>query len=252
MESAAGTGVQCLVAIDLTINDIQDGRQDFTMHRTRIKICGLTREQDVQAAVSAGADAIGLVFYQQSPRYIAPADAGRLIAALPPFVTTTGLFVNASLEEVRAVLAQAPVSLLQFHGDERAAECAAIAQAVNRPFMRALRVKAEMSAADLLEYEAQYRAASPLFSSLLLDAFVDGYGGGGKVFDWSLIPESIAPRVVLSGGLNAQNAAEAVRRIRPHAVDVSSGVEAAKGIKDAEKIRAFIGAVRAADAAQPD
>lgn len=222
------------------------------MHRTRIKICGLTREQDVDAACAAGADALGFVFYAKSPRYIAPAAAGRLIATVPPFIATTGLFVNATPEEVARVLAQAPVSLLQFHGDETAEECAAIARAVNRPFIRAMRVKLETTADDLVEYESEYRAASALFSGLLLDAFVDSYGGSGKVFDWSLIPESIAPRVVLSGGLSVQNATEAVRRIRPHAVDVSSGVEAAKGIKDAEKIRAFIGAVRAADAAQPD
>ena len=219
------------------------------MHRTRIKICGLTRPQDVQAAVDAGADGIGFVFYEKSPRYIAPTDAARLIAAVPAFITTTGLFVNATADQVQAIVQIAPVSLLQFHGDETAAECAAIAKAVNRPFIRAIRVKPENKASDLVEYEAQYRAASPLFSGLLLDTFVDEYGGSGKVFDWSLIPESIAPRVVLSGGLNAQNATDAVRRIRPHAVDISSGVEVAKGIKDAEKIRAFISAVRAADAA---
>jgi len=222
------------------------------MHRTRIKICGLTRTQDVQAVVAAGADAIGFVFYEKSPRYIAPSEVGKLIATVPPFVTTTGLFVNATENEVHAVLQAAPVSLLQFHGDETIAECAAIAKAVNRPFIRAIRVKPETSADDLIEYEAEYRAASQLFSGLLLDTFVDEYGGSGKVFDWSLIPESIAPRVVLSGGLSVQNATEAVRRIRPHAVDISSGVEAAKGIKDAKKIRAFISAVRAADAAQPD
>lgn len=222
------------------------------MHRTRIKICGLKREQDVLAAVDAGADAIGLVFYPSSPRYVEPAVAAMLLRLVPPYVTTTGLFVNAGVEQVRNVVAQAPVSLLQFHGDETVADCVAAAQAVNRPFTRALRVKAEMTSADLLEYEAEYRAASPLFSGLLLDAFVDGYGGGGKVFDWSLIPENIAPRVVLSGGLNAQNAAEAVCRIHPYAVDVSSGVEAEKGIKDVQKIQAFIGAVRAAEVARPD
>ncbi|GGI16094.1 phosphoribosylanthranilate isomerase [Oxalicibacterium faecigallinarum] len=219
------------------------------MHRTRIKICGLTRAQDVQAAVAAGADAIGFVFYDKSPRYLAPADAGRLIASVPPFITTTGLFVNATQDEVSAVLQQAPVSLLQFHGDETVETCVAIAQAVNRPFIRAVRVKPETTARDLVEYEAEYRAASGLFAGLLLDAFAEGYGGSGKVFDWSLIPESIAPRVVLSGGLSVQNATDAVRRVRPYAVDISSGVEAAKGIKDAEKIRAFISAVRAADAA---
>jgi phosphoribosylanthranilate isomerase len=221
-------------------------------HRTRIKICGLTRPQDVRSAVEAGADAVGFVFYAKSPRFIAAAAAGQLIAQIPPFVSAVGLFVNATVEEVRAVVAQAPISLLQFHGDETPADCAAIASAVNRPFIRAIRVKADMQAADLLKYESDYRAASTLFTGLLLDAFVDSYGGSGKVFDWSLIPENIAPRVVLSGGLSAQNATDAVLRVRPYAVDISSGVEQDKGIKDAAKIRAFIAAVRAADAAVPD
>lgn len=221
-------------------------------HRTRIKICGLTREQDLLGAIAAGADAVGFVFYAKSPRYIAPENAGRLVMQVPPFVTTVGLFVNATLEEVQAVLAQAPVSLLQFHGDETSAQCATIAAAVNRPFMRAVRVKQETTAGDLLECESDYRAASTLFSGLLLDTYVDSYGGSGKVFDWSLIPENLAPRAVLSGGLSAQNATDAVQRIRPHAVDVSSGVEQAKGIKDVAKIRAFISAVRAADAMRTD
>lgn len=220
------------------------------MIRTRIKICGLTREEDLQEAVAAGADAVGFVFYGPSPRYIAPEAAGRLLAGLPPFVASVGLLVNATAEEAAAVLAAAPVSLLQFHGDETVLQCAAIAQAVRRPFIRAIRVKSGMSAADLLEYECAYRAASPLFAGLLLDAFVDGYGGGGKVFDWSLIPEELAPRVVLSGGLSERNVTEAVAGLRPYAVDVSSGVEAAKGIKDAARIRAFIEGVRAADATQ--
>jgi phosphoribosylanthranilate isomerase len=218
------------------------------MKRTRIKICGLTREQDVQAAVDAGADAIGLVFYPASPRHVSPEVAARLVRAIPPFVTTVGLFVNATIDEVDAVVRQAPISLLQFHGDETVEQCAAIARKVNRPFVRAIRMAAEISAADLLKYEENYRAARTSFAGLLLDAFVDGYGGGGKVFDWSLIPKELAPRVVLSGGLSVQNAIEAVQQVRPYAVDVSSGVELSKGIKDAAKIRAFISAVRKADA----
>jgi phosphoribosylanthranilate isomerase len=206
-------------------------------HRTRIKICGLTRSEDVQAAVAAGADALGFVFYPKS-----------LIAAVPPFVTTVGLFVNATPHEVIEVVAQAPVSLLQFHGDETPQQCYTIAAAVNRPFVRAVRVGPATSAADLLKYELDYRAAGGMFAGLLLDALVDGYGGGGKVFDWSLIPKELAPRVVLSGGLRAQNATDAVLRVRPFAVDVSSGVELAKGIKDAAKVCAFIEAVRLADA----
>jgi phosphoribosylanthranilate isomerase len=216
-------------------------------HRTRIKICGLTRLEDLQGAVAAGADALGFVFYTGSSRHIAPEAAATLIAAVPPFTTTTGLFVNATLEEVRRILAVAPVAMLQFHGDETPAQCAAIADAVKRPFMRALRIKPEMRADDLLKYESEYRAAGPLFAGLLLDTFVDSYGGSGKVFDWSVIPANLAPRAVLSGGLSVQNVTEAVARIRPHAVDVSSGVEQSKGIKDVAKIHAFIEAVRAAD-----
>lgn len=216
-------------------------------YRTRIKICGLTRAQDVAAVVAAGADAIGLVFYPPSLRCVSADQAATLVARLPPFVTTTGLFVNASVAEVAAVLARAPLMLLQFHGDETPAQCAAIAAAVQRPFIRAARIDSTTRPADLLEYELVYRAASPYFSGLLLDTMADGYGGSGKVFDWSLIPEELAPRAVLSGGLNLANATEAVTRVRPHAVDVSSGVESAKGIKDAVSIGAFIGAVREAD-----
>ncbi len=216
-------------------------------HRTRIKICGLTRIEDLQAAVAAGADAVGFVFYAPSPRYVAPETAATLLAALPPFVSSVGLFVNASTEEIAAALAIAPVSLLQFHGDETVEQCVQAAKAVNRPFIRAIRVKPGLLAQDLLEYEFAYRASGSLFAGLLLDAFVDGYGGGGKVFDWSLIPEELAPRVVLSGGLSEQNVTEAVVGLRPYAVDVSSGVEAAKGIKDAARIAAFIAGVRAAD-----
>jgi phosphoribosylanthranilate isomerase len=218
------------------------------MSRTRIKICGLTRLEDVRAAVEAGADAVGFVFYPHSPRYVSPQQAAALMAAVPPFVSTVGLFVNASPEDVAAVVAQAPVSVLQFHGDETAAACAGAAALVNRPFMRAMRVKADMNGDNLLKYEENYFAASKLFTGLLLDAFVDSYGGAGKVFDWSLIPKELAPRVVLSGGLSVQNATDAVVRVRPYAVDVSSGVESGKGIKDAAKIRAFISAVRQADA----
>jgi len=218
------------------------------MPRTRIKICGITREDDVASAVRSGADALGFVFYPASPRYVSAARAGALMAAMPPFVTAVALFVNASVEDVVDVARLAPFALLQFHGDETPAQCAAIAQAVNRPFLRVFRVKPDTSAADLLECEHQYRAASPLFSSLLLDTFVDAYGGAGKVFDWSLIPKELAPRVVLSGGLSVSNATDAVVRVRPYAVDISSGVEQQKGIKDARKIADFVGAVRAADA----
>lgn len=217
-------------------------------YRTRIKICGLTRRTDLDAAVAAGADAVGLVFYPKSPRHIAPADAAALIASLPPFVHAVGLLVNASMEEAREIVAQVPVSVLQFHGDESLERCVDIAGELKRPFMRALPIGPSITHADLLECERQYRAASPFFSGLVLDAPVEGYGGGGKVFDWSLVPKELVHRAVLSGGLNAQNAADAVRCLRPYAVDVSSGVEISRGVKDPERIRAFIAAVRHADA----
>ncbi|AMP00395.1 N-(5'phosphoribosyl)anthranilate (PRA) isomerase family protein [Collimonas arenae] len=217
-------------------------------HRTRIKICGLTREQDVQAAIVAGADALGFVFYPKSPRYVTPQQAARLLATVPPFITTVGLFVNAEPGQLADVVAEAPVSLLQFHGDETVAHGAALAQRVNRPFIQAMRVGTAHVAADLLEYAQAYRSGSRLFAGLLLDTLVEGYGGSGKVFDWSLIPKELAPQVVLSGGLSVHNATDAVKRVRPFAVDISSGVEQEKGIKDAAKIRAFIDAVRQADA----
>ncbi|WP_426209844.1 phosphoribosylanthranilate isomerase [Massilia sp. TWP1-3-3] len=217
------------------------------MLRTRIKICGLTRPEDVRAAVAAGADALGFVFYPKSPRFVTAAQAGALMAEVPPFVSTVALFVNASAREVQLVAAAAPFAQLQFHGDETAQQCADIAGAVSRPFLRVFRVRPDTSGADLLEYEQQYRAASRLFSGLLLDTYVDAYGGAGKVFDWSLIPKELAPRVVLSGGLDVQNATDAVVSVRPYAVDISSGVEESKGIKCARKIAAFSAAVRAAD-----
>ena len=182
---------------------------------TRIKICGLTRLVDLEAAIAAGADAVGFVFYPKSPRYIAPDAAAKLIAALPPFVTSVGLFVNAAPDEVAAAVVQAPVSLLQFHGDETAQQCVSASNLVNRQFIRAVRVSSAMSGPDLLKYEQEYRSAGGLFAGLLLDALVEGYGGGGKVFDWSLIPKELAPQVVLSGGLSVQNASDAVTRVRP-------------------------------------
>ena len=218
-------------------------------HRTRIKICGLTRAPDIDAAISAGADAIGLVFYAGSPRYVAPDVAADLLKHTPAFVTVTGLFVNASIDEVQQIVRQVPISLLQFHGDETPEQCFQIARAVNRPFIRAMRIGPNATSADLIEYELVYRRMGTLFSGLLLDTFVDGYGGSGKVFDWSLIPEELAHRAVLSGGLTVHNVTDAVTRVRPYAVDVSSGVESAKGIKDAAAIDRFINAVRAADAA---
>ena len=216
-------------------------------HRTRIKICGLTSIEDVRMVAAAGADALGFVFYPPSPRNVMPEVAADLLRAMPPFVVSVGLFVNIVEQELCSVIAQAPVQLLQFHGDETPLEAAHLARAVNRPFLKAFRVKPDTTAKDLLEWESAYRAASPLFNGLLLDTFVEGYGGSGKVFDWSLIPKELAPRVVLSGGLSVHNATGAVSQVRPFAVDISSGVELAKGVKDESKVRAFIHAVRQAD-----
>jgi phosphoribosylanthranilate isomerase len=206
------------------------------MSRTRIKICGLTREVDVDAAVLAGADAIGLVFYARSPRAVCIERAAELARRLPPFVTPVGLFVNAEPAEVVAACAAIPNLLLQFHGDETPADC----ERYRRPYLRAARMAPGF---DLLDFARQFASAQ----AVLLDAHVEGYGGGGKVFDWSLIPSGVPRPVVLSGGLSAANVIDGVMQLRPVAVDVSSGVEVAKGIKDAELMRAFCAAVRLAD-----
>lgn len=217
--------------------------------RTRVKLCGLRHPEEVATAVAAGADAIGLVFYAPSVRAVDLAAAARLANGLPPFVTLTGLFVNATLDEVAAAVDQVPLSLLQFHGDESAQQCAAIAQAVNRPFIRALRVGPDAQAADLLKWMQDYAAAGQHFSGLLLDTWTAAYGGSGERFDWSVIPPDMAARIILSGGLNPDNVTEAVQQVRPFAVDVSSGIEAARGVKDLARMRAFVQAVRQADAA---
>ena len=205
--------------------------------RTRIKICGLTREADVDAAVQAGADAIGFVLYAKSPRHVSFARAAELASRLPPFVMPVALLVNARDEEVGAAIAAMPQALLQFHGDETPADCAR----AHRPYLRAARMGAGF---NLVDFAQQFSDAQ----AILLDAAVDGYGGGGKVFDWSLIPANMPSPVVLSGGLHAGNVTEGILQVRPWAVDVSSGVEAAKGIKDAALIRRFCEAVRDADA----
>ncbi len=209
--------------------------------QVRIKICGLTRIEDLHFAVHAGADALGLVFYPPSPRCIDLPTAARLARAVPPFVSMVGLFVNAEPAVLRATLATVPIHLLQFHGDEDDAYC----RQFDRPYIKAARVRPGM---DLV----QYAAAFPSAQAILLDAFVDGYGGGGKVFDWSLVPPSLGKPLILSGGLDADNVGEAVRRLRPAAVDVSTGVEASRGIKDAEKMRAFVAAVRAVESMSGD
>ena len=205
--------------------------------RTRIKICGLTREADVDAAVKAGADAVGFVFYDKSPRHVSISRAAELARCLPPFVVPVGLFVNASDADIGQAIAAIPQLLLQFHGDESPQACVR----PGRPFLRAARVE---SGFDLLDFASRFALAQ----AILLDAHVEGYGGGGKVFDWSLVRSAVPLPVVLSGGLHAGNVIHGIHLLRPWAVDVSSGVESAKGIKDADAIRRFCDAVREADA----
>lgn len=224
-------------------------------HRTRIKICGLTRECDIDAAVAAGADAIGFVMYTKSPRHVSPERAAELARRLPPFVTPVLLFVNELADHVKAIGDRIPNSVVQFHGDELPADC----DAIGRPYLRAARVPMGPGASgfDLLEYAQRF----PRASGILLDAHVDGYGGGGLTFDWtafnwSRLPPNVSSRLVLSGGLTPANVTDGVLQVRPWAVDVSSGVEQdgpdgkpVKGIKDPAKMHRFVAAVRAADAA---
>ncbi len=213
------------------------------MSRTRIKICGLTREADIDAAVEAGADAIGMVFYPPSPRALTPERAAVLRRRVPPFVDVVALFVNARADEVRAVCDQVGPELLQFHGDEQPADCTAFGQR----YLRAFRVGApglETAPALLESCRAFGTAAGWLF-----DSHSEGYGGSGRTFDWSLVRNANDRPVVLSGGLHAENVGQAIHAVRPTAVDVSSGVESARGIKSAERIHAFVAEVRRADEA---
>lgn len=210
----------------------------MTSPRTRIKVCGITRPQDAECCADAGVDALGFVFYEPSPRYVRPADVCNIFRAAPLFLTRIGLFVNAPRDAVLAVLDQAPLNMLQFHGDEDEAYCASF----GRPYMKAARMKPGI---DLLEFAARFPSAE----AILCDAFVDGFGGAGKTFDWQLLPSvgALSRPLVLSGGLDTGNVGLAVCKVRPAAVDVSSGVEAAKGIKDHAKIKAFVEKVREAD-----
>jgi phosphoribosylanthranilate isomerase len=204
---------------------------------TRIKICGITREQDLHASVNGGAHALGFVFYEKSPRHLVLDQAVVLLKSVPPFVTVVGLFVNPAADYVREVLANISLDVLQFHGEETPEFCAQF----GKPYLKAVRVKAGV---DLLQYASRYHSAQ----GLLLDAYVEGsHGGTGESFDWGLIPSELPLPVILSGGLQAGNVAEAIKQVRPYAVDVSSGVEAAKGIKDAAKIAAFISEVKRFD-----
>jgi phosphoribosylanthranilate isomerase len=205
--------------------------------RTRIKICGITRPQDGRAAAALGADAIGLVFWPRSSRLVTPAQARAVIAELPPFVTTVGLFVDATPAEIEAVLAAVPLDLLQFHGNESPQAC----RAAGRPYLKAVRMRPGV---ELERLAGEYADAA----GLLVDAYVSGLPGGtGATFDWAALPAAPAFPLVLAGGLEAGNVAGAIRQVRPWAVDVSGGVETAKGIKDAAKMAAFIQGVRDGD-----
>jgi phosphoribosylanthranilate isomerase len=198
--------------------------------RTRVKICGITNRQDALDAVRCGADAIGLVFYPPSPRSVTVEQAAAAIEGLPPFVTVVGLFVDASREAIAGVLTKVRLDLLQFHGNESPGDCSGHGP----PYIKALRVRDGL---DLMTERARYAEAS----ALLLDAYRPGTPGGtGQVFDWSLIPPALRGEVILAGGLTPDNVTDAVRQVRPYAVDVSGGVEREKGRKDAGKIAAFM------------
>ena len=218
--------------------------------RTRIKMCGFTREADVQAAVQAGTDAVGFVLYPPSPRHVSIERAAELASLLPAFVTPVLLFVNDTPERIRQACAAVPGALLQFHGDETADFCEAMSLATGRPHLKAARIPlTEAARFDLVKFAEIHQKAQ----AILLDAHVDGYGGGGKTFNWSLLPPSVNAHLVLSGGLTPANVADGIRALRPRArslaVDVSSGIESGKGLKDADLIQQFVAAVRAADAA---
>ena len=224
--------------------------------RTRIKICGLTREEDVDAAVAAGVDAVGFVLYHKSRRYVMVQRAAELARRLPPFITPVLLFVNASASEVIAACAMVPGATAQFHGDESPQDCQEATLQGTHPYLRAARIPLgnDALAFDLVKYAQHYSKAQ----AILLDAHVDGYGGGGKAFNWSLLPPSVNAHLVLSGGLTSANVGDGITSVRPRcktlAVDVSSGVESGDaqgspqwGIKDPAKIFQFVAAVRAAD-----
>lgn len=200
------------------------------MRRTRVKICGLTRIQDLDIAVDAGADAVGFVFHPASPRAVTPEQARHLCEALPAFVTAVGLFVDASAEQVRATLGRVPLEVLQFHGEEAPEFCASF----GRRWIKAVRMREEV---DLRSERRRYAGAA----GLLLDTFDPRLAGGtGARFDWSRIPDTLARAIILAGGLDAENVVEAIRRVGPYGVDVSGGVESSKGVKDAAKIRLFM------------
>ena len=200
------------------------------MFRTRVKICGITRLEDALVAVDLGVDALGLVFYAPSPRNVTIATAADVARQIPAFVSVVGLFVNAEPSFVEEVIAKVGISLLQFHGDETPEDC----ERFGPPYIKAIRVKADT---NLVQYARDFTSAK----ALLLDTYTEGVAGGtGQLFDWNLIPSALPKPVILAGGLQANNVAQAIRQVKPYAVDVSGGVEATKGIKDAQKIAAFM------------
>ncbi len=204
--------------------------------RTRVKICGITRIEDAMAAAQAGADAVGFVFDPKSPRHIHPDQALKIARALPPFITIVGLFVNAAPDTIEGVLGHVPLDLIQFHGDEKPEQC----RRYHRSYIKAIHMQPDI---DLHEKARLYGDAT----GLLLDSYVaDVPGGSGRAFDWSRVPRDPGKPLVLAGGLTPENVAEAIRQVRPYAVDVSSGVEQSKGIKDHQKISAFVEVVRGA------
>ena len=206
--------------------------------RTRVKICGITRPEDARAAARLGADAIGLVFYPPSPRAVSIEQAQAVVAVLPPFVTAVGLFVDERPERIREVVSKVRIDLLQFHGDECPADC----DGFERPYLKAVRMR---EGVDLAGYANTYPAAA----GLLLDSYQAGIPGGtGTSFDWSRVPQDLDKPIILAGGLDPDNVAEVIRITHPYGVDVSGGVEQAKGIKDAEKMAAFIRGVNRVDA----
>ena len=219
------------------------GLLNYSPGHTRVKICGVKLPEDVDIAVASGVDALGFVFYPPSPRAVNPHIAATLIARLPAGIDAVGLVVNPSDAEFEAIRAHTPITLWQFHGDETPERCESLA--AGQPWMKAARIGKQF---PFDNFSLQYRQAS----AFLLDALVEGYGGGGIPFDWQGIPETWvsanAPRVVLSGGLNSHNVGEAIARLHPCAVDISSGVESSKGVKDHALMRQFIQSVREADA----
>ena len=210
--------------------------------RTRVKFCGFTRSQDVQTAVIAGADALGFVFYDKSPRYVSPEKVAQLVHNIPAFINTIGLFVNASVDEIKAVLNQTPIQNVQLHGDETWDFAVQLQYSLQRPVIKVVRVN---DGTDWVEVAAHIDAVA----GVLLDADSVGYGGAGHCFDWAVIPENVRGKIILSGGLQTASVAQAIHEVRPYALDVSSGIEAGiKGEKDIEKMNAFIKTVCIADA----